>query len=138
MFRIGLRIHRERLQAGLNDFLPDTGFHRKFCDLSRGGLTESKSFLHALRGVRKSCRRIIEGLLMRGTFEKIDDSFSRRVYADRDTLDFRDVNSFVEDLGSEAHDLNTRLRNRRTPFAGTDRDPNEWRNAVCKFVKGER
>src|SRR6267154_3791704 len=137
-FWSGLRIHRKRLQAGLDDFLPKTSFHRKFCDLGGRGLAEPECFFHALRGVRKTGRRVVESFLAIGALEEINDGFCRRINDNRDALNGVVLNSFVKNLGAEAHNLNSRLSDLWAPLARTNRHPNESRNVVRKLVKGER
>src|SRR4030088_409551 len=124
MFWSGLRIHRKRLQAGLDDFFPNTSFHRKFCDLGGRGLAEPECFFHALRGVRKTGRRVVESFLAIGALEEINDGFCRRINDNRDALNGVVLNSFVKDFGSEARNLNSWLRNFWPPITGTNRDPN--------------
>src|SRR5712671_2001398 len=127
MFWSGLRIHRKRLQAGLDDFLPNTRFHRKFCDLGGRGLAEPEGFFHAQRGVRKASRRVVESFLLPGALEEINDGFCRRIDGNGDAFNGVVLDSLVKSLGSEAHDQNSWLRDPWAPLTGTDRNPNERR-----------
>lgn len=134
---VRLPIYRERLQAGLNDFFPNTGLDRKVGDFGGRRLAEPERFFHALRRMRKAGRRVVEHFLVRGALEKIDDGFGRRIDANRDALNRVALNAFVEDVVSEALNLDSRLRNLWAPVAGTDRHPYESWNAVRELVKGE-
>jgi len=105
---------------------------------STANLAKSERFLHALGSRRKAGRGFAERLLILGALEKIDGGFGRRIDANGHAFNGVVFNSLIEHFGSEAHDLNAWLRNLWTPFTGPDRDPDERRNAIRKFVKGER
>jgi len=53
-----LRIYRERLQAGLDDFLPNTSLRPQTFNLGGRRLAKPECFFHALRGKRKAVEEL--------------------------------------------------------------------------------
>src|SRR5712691_1790533 len=137
MLRRGLRIHGQRLEIRLHD-VPRARLGRKAGHFSGCRLAKPQGLLHASDRLGKTGLRAMPTGLALSMVEKISDGLCRAVDANGNALDDMRLDPGLENLGTEANDLDGRMCDPWSPFLEPDRHPYAGWDAVGELVKGER